>query len=41
MNDARTYRQLAEGALGQYEDRLNWNVAGARRSKTLLEDHCS
>jgi glycosyltransferase involved in cell wall biosynthesis len=40
MNDAMTYRQLAECALGQYEDRLNWNVAG-KKVKQLLEDHCS
>jgi glycosyltransferase involved in cell wall biosynthesis len=40
MNDTATYRRLAEGALGQYEDRLNWNVAG-QKVKKLLEDHCS
>jgi glycosyltransferase involved in cell wall biosynthesis len=39
MNDNGAYRQLAEGALGQYEDRLNWDVAG-RKVKELLEDHC-
>ena len=39
MNDTGTYRRLAEGALGQHEDRLNWNVAG-RKVKELLKDHC-
>lgn len=40
MSETSAYRQLAEGALGQYEDRLNWNVAG-KKVKKLLEDHCS
>ena len=40
MQNTASYRQLAAGAFGQYEERLNWDVAG-KRVRELLEAHCA
>ena len=37
--DTAAYRQLAESSFGQYENKLNWQVAG-KRVKQLLEEVC-
>ncbi len=40
FDDAAAYKRLAESSFGQYEDKLNWQVAG-KKVKQLLEDVCS
>jgi hypothetical protein len=39
MENCTIYSQLAASSFGQYEERLNWKVAG-KKVKALLEEIC-